>query len=169
MTDTNRRLLIETAEAKRLMAEIAEMIGEDDALKLDMVEGETNLFEAVDRALARIQTVRAMQKGIAEQQEVLGLRKKRLASQEERLTASLGLVLEALAERSMERPIATIGMRATPRPVIVTDITLLPARFVKQAEPEARKAEIAKALKAGEVVEGATLGNGGTTLAIRFA
>jgi hypothetical protein len=60
----------------------------------------------------------------------------------------------------------TASMAAAPRAVVVTDMAALPARYLRQREPEADKAALRAALLAGDAIPGATLNNGAMALRI---
>jgi hypothetical protein len=62
----------------------------------------------------------------------------------------------------------TISLRDTPRAVMVMDPAAIPPEFMRQPPPKLDVAEIGKRLRAGELVPGVVLGNGGApTLQIR--
>ena len=80
-------------------------------------------------------------------------KKRRAQAQAERLKQYL---LDALGGEKYKSARVSISYRNTPR-VVVDDVLNLPPRFVRFADPEPNKTEIAAAIKAGEDVYGARL------------
>ena len=80
-------------------------------------------------------------------------KKRRAQAQAERLKQYL---LDALGGEKYKTTRVSISYRNTPR-VVVDDVLNLPPRFVRFADPEPNKTEIAAAIKAGEDVYGARL------------
>ena len=85
--------------------------------------------------------------------EEAAFKKKKLVAQAkaERLKAYLQDALQGGKYKSTR---VSISYRTTPR-VVVDDVLNLPPRFVRFAAPEPNKTEIAAAIKAGEIVNGA--------------
>ncbi len=163
-------LEVEMSAARALMHAIAESIdGDDQQLVADMLEGETGLMEAVDAALARITELGAMQSAIA---DIIGMhraRRDRLIAAEERLRS---LIHQAMIEahlRKLERPTATVSLRASVPRVDIVDPASIPADYVVPQEPKINKAAIARALKDGQQVPGAALLPGEQSVSIRFS
>ena len=168
MTDHIRTIQIEGEAARVLLANIKDIIGDDEEMTLTAVEGETSFLEAVDAALARIAEVTAHAEAIAAQAEALRARKERFLHQGERIRTALYVALGQASLRKLERPQATLSMRAVPPKAEILDEAAIPGKFWKEQEPKLDKKAVLDALKAKEDVPGASLSNGGETIAIRF-
>ena len=67
-----RKIEIEAAAARSLLNAIAETIADDDQAKMDAIEGETGLLEAIDAALDRIREMEAHRAAIKEMHRQVG-------------------------------------------------------------------------------------------------
>lgn len=142
--------------------------GPDDDLLVDMVEGETSLFEAIDRLLLRMADDRIMIAGIDTISEDLALRRYRFAR---RIEDSRALIEQAMMiaefEKPIERPMATLSLaKRAPRLEISAEADV-PAEFWKPGAPSLDKKAVAEALKAGQTVPGAYLTNAAPSLTVR--
>jgi hypothetical protein len=186
----------ETEAAKALLAGMRETIGEEDmALLADTLEGETNLFEAIDTALAEIDETDVLISGLKEKEAQFN---KRRRSMEERVRRFRSLIEQAMAITDMlklRRPAATLTLRKLPPDVVVTTEADIPSEFfvpqpppppkldksalreaLRQREKQIEMAasledddERAKALAAVPAIPGAVLNNGSFSLQIRRA
>lgn len=151
--------------AKSLIAEIS---SDDDELNHDMVEGETNLFEAIERALEEIQECEVIIAGVADMAKRLSDRKTRATKRAERLRGLIDQAFQMAELKSHVFPCATITTKAVPPKVIVSEESEIPSEFFKPQPPKLDMAALKDALKSGPVA-GASLSNGGTTIQIRRA
>jgi len=135
-------------EARRLRSEFA--AEEDETLIHDTLEGQTNLYEAIDQ----IGEDHLRDKLLIEAAEA---RIKRLKRRADRRQEWLGRKLADLGlSTSQERPLFTLGLEWKSH-VVVTDENALAPRYVRHA-PD--KIVIGKDLRAGTFVgEGAELSN----------
>ena len=163
-----QELRTQTDAARALVGALLPILENDDELHRDMVEGETGLHDAIRHALARIVEIRTLVAGINATLFVLGDRGKRLEDQEERIRAALLTALEIGGLSNLETSLGTVSRVRVQPSVIVTNAADIPWRYLRYPEPEPKKAEIKAALKRGEVVPGATLGNGSSTVAIKL-
>ena len=186
----------ETEAAKLLIAGLRDTIGEEDmALLADTLEGETNLFEAIDTALAEIDETEALVSGLKEKENQFFSRRRAM---EERIKRFRALIEQAMAvadQMKLRRPTATLTLRTLPPDVVVLEESDIPSEFflpqpppppkldkaalrnalrarqaqieavATLADPEARK----QALAPFPVIPGATLDNGSLSLQIRRA
>jgi Siphovirus Gp157 len=193
----HEHLIRREAEAARtLLAGLRATIDDEDmALLADTLEGETNLFEAIDSALAEIDESEALILGLKEKE---GQFSKRRRAMEERVKRFRGLVEQAMAvaeQQKLRRPTATLTLRKLPPDVVVTSEADIPSEFFvpqpppppkldKAALKEAlqrreKKVEFAASLEDAEEREralaslppipGAVLNNGGFSLQVRRA
>lgn len=142
----------------------------DDGFLLDVLEGETGLFEWLERAdvLVLDADVKAdALKFMAETYFDRVMTRSRRFSQRAKQTRDLmQSVMEAAGIDKAKLVTGTLTVKDKPPSVLITDEDALPLDYVRITRAPDKTA-IAKALKAGETVDGATLTNGGRTLAIR--
>ena len=163
------RTLRNEAEATRtLLANIRDVIGDDEDAAHDAIEGETSLIEAIASAVNGIAVLEAHEIALAGLMKDLATRKERFGHQAEVIRAALCVAMAMADLKKLELPQATISRKPTPPKVIVTDEAAIPARFWKAADPRLDKKALLEALKTtAEEVPGAELSNGGETIAIR--
>jgi Siphovirus Gp157 len=151
--DARRDLEKELAAAEALKFQLTSIYGEgepDTVLLKDMVEGETNLFETIDRILLQIALDEANLVGLDKSKSTMEGRKKRIEGRVDTMRTMLASALEILEEKSFERPLATITLKPTPRKVLITDEAAIPAKFWKSADPTLSKKDLAEAIKSRE-------------------
>ncbi len=162
-----RSLEIEREAARSLLLAIRDDIADDAELAHDMVLGETGLFEAIDRALARRREVQAHQSAIKEQEQGLKARRDRFAAQEEKIEAAIAVAMGAIGQRKIERPTATCYFAKVQDALVVEAApTDLPEDLVK-IERKADGAMIRAALKDGREIAGCRLEPRPDTIRIR--
>ena len=136
MQDKEWRIRQETEAAKALLLGMRAMIGEEDmALLADTLEGETDLFEAIDTALAEIDESEALILGLKEKE---GQFSKRRRAMEERVKRFRSLVEQAMAvaeQQKLRRPTATLTLRKLPPDVVVTSEADIPSEFFVPQPP----------------------------------
>jgi hypothetical protein len=171
MSDAGHQLFRETEAAKTLLAQISDIIGDDDEAKADAVEGETDLLEAIDLAVQQLVDDMATIKGLNDYIEKLTARKERMQERVAHFRTALAAAMDQAGRKKVEHPAVTLSLRAVPQSVSVTDESAIPSRFFTQPEPPAPKLDkkaLLEALKAKESIAGCTLSNGGTALQLRF-
>lgn len=141
-------------------------LADDEDLRLDTIEGETDAMDVAARLYRSIATARAMQVGLMAEMNKMRDRKERYAAREERTRDLLMMLMQAMDTRKLELPAATLSIGPSRSKVVVVDEDQLPEEFVR-IKREADKTRIGSALKAGQTVPGAALSNGGETLTIR--
>lgn len=160
----------EALAAKSLVQSIRATAGEDDALVIDMVEGETNLFEVIDKLLLRILESRGMVEALGIQIDHLETRKARFKQRE---AADRTLIEQALATAEIggkvERATATYFLSARKPKIEVHTEAEVPAEFWRPGDPTLDKAALFAALSDGKPVPGASLSNAAPTLTVRFS
>ena len=184
----------ETEAAQALLAGMRATIGDEDmALLLDTIEGETNLLEAIDTALAEIDETEVLISGLKEKEAQFTHRRRVM---EERVQRFRGLIEQAMAiteQARLRRPAATLTLRkVAPDVVVITEADIPSQYFVPQPPPPPKldkkalkqallahemkmafaasltnEAERAEALAALTPIPGATLDNGSFSLQIR--
>lgn len=158
-----RDLVIEAELAAQIRAALAEH--DDEDLMIDMVEGETCLFELIDQVMEDDAEDDARIAAIAARQSDLRDRKARLERRQKVRRSVVQAALDTAGIRKLERAEYTASLRAVPPGVEITDPDALPDHLVR-IKREADKTAIKKALGEGPVA-GARLTNGGETISIR--
>ena len=83
--DPKQALSVETVAATQLLAEYHGQVAEDDVAKVDLIEGQTGLFEAVDVILARLAMLEDHMEAIVAHGRKLNDRNSRYREQHEKL------------------------------------------------------------------------------------
>jgi hypothetical protein len=171
MTQVGHELYRETEAAKVLLAQIADIIGDDEEAAADAVEGETNLLEAIDLAVQQLVDDMAAIKGLSDYIDRLVNRKERLQDRVASYRTAIASAMEQAGRKNINHPAVTLSLRAVPVSVTVTDEAEVPSRFFRQPEPPAPKLDkkaVLEELKAKKHVPGCCLSNGGVALQLRF-
>ena len=148
-----------------LLAAYPELV-EDEVLRLDMIEGSTDLVEFVRRSERQRQDASALTEAIAMNVDALRARAARFERREQAIRDLMFRMLELAHLKKLEMPEATVSVRVGVPKVIVTDEAALPDEFCRiKREPD--KGKIKAALAELKPVPGATLSNAEDTLAIR--
>jgi hypothetical protein len=141
-------------------------LAEDEILRADMIEGETDAFELLDRIVAQINEAAILAGGTATLVSELDARLKRYERRQAALRELAFKVMQAADLKKAERPAATLSVRAGTPKVVITDedaVTDDYCRFKREPDKTAIKAVLA----AGGYVHGAMLSNGEPSLSIR--
>jgi hypothetical protein len=151
-------------EIVNLIASYPEM-EEDDSLKADMIEGSLDVEKVMSRILNHLFEADEMLDGMKPRFEDLAERKKRWERRKEFCRALAQRVLEASGRPSIQLPEATVAKSKGKESVEITNLELIPQGFY-ETEKTAKKAEIKKALDAGQEVPGAKLTIGAGSIRI---
>lgn len=159
---------IDLSLIERIAAELAPY-RDDEETYLDTLDGETDALDILDRALACEMSDRALVDAIKAQIEALGTRAARIGNRADAHRRVQKQVMQAIGLRKVERPLATLSLRAGSVSVKITDETAIPSQLctVKTiTSPD--KAAIRAQIEAGETVPGAELVRGDDTLSVRI-
>jgi hypothetical protein len=167
MSDVSHALHRETEAAKTLLAQMADIIGDDEDAKRDLVEGETNLRDAIALTVQQIGEDEAALAGLGGYIDALKNRAERIKQRRENMRTAIAVALEMAHEKKIETAFGTVTLRAASRVAIVTEESEIPSQFWKPQPPKLDKSAVTKALKDGQSIPGATLSNGGNSITIR--
>lgn len=145
---------------------IAALRSDDDQLNHDMVEGETDFFEAVEAALDKVREYQTHIVGIDGTMKGLSDRKARM---EKRVSSLRGLIDQAFQLAGVSShtfACETVSIKRVPPKLVITDESQIPSKFFKPQPPKLDRKELLEAAKGGEVL-GAHMSNGGQTIQIR--
>lgn len=167
MSDIARNVQIEGEAARALLANIRDVIGDDDEMAMTAIEGETGLKECISEAVDRISELNSHCEALDLRIKDLSERRSRFDVQAERIKTAVFAAMGQAEIRKLELPQATLSVRAVPPKAEIVDEALVPSKFWKAKDPVLDKKAVLEALKAKEDVPGASLSNGGETLSIR--
>ena len=167
MSDVVRDLQIEGEAARSLLANIRDVIGDDDDMILTAIEGETTLAECIGSAIDRIGVLNCHCQALDDRIKDLSERRSRFERQAESIKTAVFVAMGQVDLRKLELPQATLSVRAVPPRAEIVDEASIPAKFWKARDPVLDKKAVLDALKSKEDVPGAALSNGGETLSIR--
>lgn len=156
----------EIVNAQKIKAAIGDEAN-DPQLLLDMVEGETSLLECLTVLVEEIQDDEILLAGITEIATGLQVRKSRVEKTIETKRNIALMAMEKVGLPSVRLAAATLTISPTSAKAVVTDESLIPARFWEAQDPKLNKTDLASALRSGEQIPGAELGNGGIKLTVR--
>lgn len=112
-------------------AHVLDAVGEDDALLLDMLEGETDLFECVRKLLEGIEDDEGNKAALTEQMDA---RKKRRDRCDVRIQArrdAIAMLMETAGISKLPLPEASISYRMTNPKVEINDPAAVPDEFTE--------------------------------------
>jgi hypothetical protein len=153
------------SEIERLKLLFPEM-AEDAELLADTLEGETEFHEVMTRLVRQFRGIQTMANAIGEEEEALASRRQRYERHAGAARKLMMSLMEAADVRKLELPVATVSIAAGRQSCVVTDEAALPEQFIK-VERTPKKADITKALLAGEDIPGASLSNAAPHLTVR--
>lgn len=141
-------------------------LADDEALRADMVEGETDLHRVVERALGHKLEARSMVKAMGERKSDLSERIARWQRRDDAMDLLIKGLMEVSGLPKLVLPEATVSLTKGRDSVEVTDVDELPQgmfSLVRQAD----KAAIGERLKAGDDIPGAVLKRGEGSISVR--
>jgi hypothetical protein len=139
---------------------------DDEELLTDTLEGETSLFDVLEKLVTQVREQDMLAEGLAAR---IGALCERQTRHTMRMNFYRGLIYKLMVAAELEKHHTTEGNISVVKSqdkVIITDEAAIPKEYQRvTVEPD--KAAIKAALKSGKVILGASLSNGGTTLMIR--
>lgn len=139
-------------------------LAEDEELRLDTLEGETDLHQIAARLLGRKLYAREMATGAKARKADVAERQVRFEKQEATFDALIKSLLQAADVQKLVLPEATLSILKPRAKVNVVDAGELPQGFYRK---EPRLTEIKAALERGEEIPGAELALGDEGLMVR--
>lgn len=159
-------------DAEFVKAEIAKLIdaypdlADDEALRLDAIEGETNAHRIIERALEQRQEAETMAGALRERVVNLAARQGRFLRKSAAMKELIRHIMKAARLDKLQLPEATLSLVTPKTSVGIEDLEELPQGFYRTIrEPD--RAAIKAAFDAGQQVPGAILVTGSDGLMIR--
>jgi|SRR5262245_2013763 len=170
MADEPARLHQEITAAKRLREDLAQFFEDDPQLAADMIEGETNLNEAILAACDLFHRDKCAVEAIEAHIQAMEARKERIKKRIDGIRVLVGVALEQAGRKSVETALGTATLKSVPRSLIVRseDEPDIPLDYWKMAKPSLDRKRLLADLKSGKTIKGACLSNGGQTVAFTF-
>lgn len=142
--------------------------GEDHKLKLDMLEGETELLEVVRRLLNENEDDEGVIAALDAQVDSRAIRIERAKARIEARKRAIGSLMDCAQETSLKLPEAALSLcTLKPRPK-VNDVDALPDEYVRIETVRKPDSEaIREAFERGETIPGVVVTNGGSSLTVR--
>ena len=162
--EAERQLQLETEAALKIIDALKDDMDED--LVTGMIEGETELKETIEFALAEMAIMEAYVLGLKEKEAELKERRERFSARAEKIRNAISKAMDAIGKKKWVFDTGTLSMRQLPAKVIVYDESKIPTQFWKPQDPTLDKVGLRKAMADGDI-PGAGLSNGGMTLSIR--
>lgn len=153
------------AEINRLLT-VHPDIAEDVELFADTLEGQTGLYEILEKALSARQEADMMVSAIKEREAALEARRKRYEEQSAAYKALMLSLMQYASQEKVTLVTATLSITKPRAKVIINDVDELPQGFFK-TERVADKTAIKDAISAGVDVPGADIDLGEPSLTIR--
>ena len=148
----------------RLRADFPDL--DEDTIS-DTLEGLTNLPEIIGAVLrSRLEDL-ALARALRTRVDEMEMRMARFERRAEKKRQIVTSVMERADIRKIVEPDFTASLRRTPPGLLVVDESHIPEAFWKPQPPKLDRRALLAALKAGEVICGAALDNGGTALSVR--
>ena len=163
MTDGTHRLHLALTA---LQAGMAGLTAEDADLEPPAVEAE-NVQEAILRVLRSARAAEAMADAAKAMAQDMTTRAKRFEARSERLRGIALAAMDAIGERKLTAPDMTVTLIDGRPTLFISDEAAIPPGYWKQPAPVLDRKMLADDVKAGVVVEGASLANGMPTLTVR--
>jgi hypothetical protein len=142
-------------------------LAEDEILRADMIEGETEAFEFLRRVERERQSAASLAGAIASNVAELGIRQERFERREKSMRALMMKIMDAADIRKAELPEATLSIRNGQQKLVGDAEPLSVGADFRRVKYELDRNAIKEALKAGAIVTGFTLSNAEPTLSIR--
>lgn len=167
MSDVDHLLHTTTRAVDVLKEQLREIAGDDEQAVTDTIEGEFDLPGLIAMAAEQNLTDASIVNGIKQAEEKLAARRDRI---EKRISLRRVAILAAMQAgniKTLETPAGTITRKPLPPSALILEEDKIPASYWKASDPKLDKRAVLDALKAGQVIPGAQLSNGGETLQVR--
>jgi hypothetical protein len=159
-------------DANFVKAEIAKLLhtnpelAEDETLRFDMIDGETNATRIIERALAEQQGAEMMVGAVKAREIDLAARRGRYERKSEAMRSLIKSIMRAANLDRLTLTEASLSLTKARQTVGIEDLDALPQGYFRTTR-QADKAAIKQALEAGDKIPGAFLVTGDTGLTIR--
>ena len=159
---------LDTARIAATADTIRAMLGDDEDAQafLDTLDGETDAISVLDQLIEIDQEAKSHAASIKARIGELRDRMTRIERRAEAARAVMGDILDAIGERKVARPAATVSRLAGRTSCNITDEDAVPSQLCEMKRV-VDKAAVKKALEAGETIPGAELVKGADSVSVR--
>jgi len=144
-------LAAETEAATILLANLRDIVADDDQAAADIVEGETNLLEAINAAVDLVQQHEAHADAISARIKTLQDRKARLQNKADLTREAIAVAMDVAKRKKLATPLGTVSVCKTPVKLEVVDESEVPSTYWKRPDPVLDKKALTDALKAAAI------------------
>lgn len=138
---------------------------DDEETFLDTLDGETDVL---DREIDAMQSDEGLAEAIRAREADLRIRRERLEMRADAHKKALKLIMDATGLKKLERPLATVSIRAGSVSVSITCEADIPTQLMREKVTRIPdKAAIKAQIEAGETVPGAELVRGDDSVMVR--
>ena len=159
---------IDFEEIRRMADNIRLLTGDDEDCFLDTLDGETDAMDVLGKLIQERQEVQASEAAVKDLAKTYQDRAARLNDKADAISQTIGQLLDAIGEKKVAHPLATVSRTKPRHKVFVTNPDEIPTQLMRvKSTPDV--AAIKKQLDAGEYVPGAEikLGNPGVTVRVK--
>ena len=153
------------AEVGKLLAEYPEL-EDDETLRADAIEGETDAHKIIKRALAERQDAEMMVGAIKAREVDMAARRARFERKSDAMRSLIRNIMQAAKLPKLTLDEATLSITSPRRTVVVEDLEALPQGYFKTVR-QADKTAIKSALEQGNEIPGAVMATGSPGLMVR--
>lgn len=166
--NVHREIRIARTQIEGVLLALQHTLGEDEQLKLDMLEGETAFHDIIRQLLAANEDDEGVIAALARQIEDRSTRSERFVNRIEARKKAIASLMDCAGLTSLPLPEATLSLRTLkPRPKVV-DADALPTAFVIIKEVRKPDTDAIKvAVEGGASIPGVIMTNGQASLQIR--
>lgn len=169
MSEAGHELHKETKAARLLRERLKEEFKSDPELAASMIEGETDIHEALEAAAKSVFEDTGRLVGIKTMLDGLEARRERIETRIEIMREAICVAMQMAEIPKKDLGFCTVTRKPVPQSAQITDEALVPSIYWKPQEPKLDKRELLTALKAGATIPGAALGNGGETIQMKWS
>lgn len=166
--NAHREIRVAKAQIGQVLDDLRHFLDGDDSLKMDMLNGETPLFEVISGLLDDNESDDGLIEALETQIGIRQTRKERAKARIDRRKAAISSLMDCAQTTSIKLPEATLSLRVLKSRPKVVDVEQLPDAFVTISQ--VRKADndaIAVAIEGGATIPGVVMTNGGSSLTVR--
>ncbi|MBX5021185.1 siphovirus Gp157 family protein [Rhizobium lentis] len=171
MAEVEFDIVRQAEAAKRLVASLRLQGADgDEDLVADTIEGQTDLKEAIEIALAEIDECDVLIVGLKAKEDEFATRRRRIEERVDRIRATIEQAMLTTEQQSFRLSRATVSINRRQPGLIVNNEADIPTRFWIEQErpaPKLDKKSLTEALRSGEAIPGANLDNGSYSLSVR--
>lgn len=156
------------ASIEHVLDALQHFLGDDEQLKLDMLEGETNLNGVVSDLLASIEDDEGLVNALDVQIDARAARQERAKHRIDAKRRAIASLMDCALLTKLALPEATLSLRTIAPKAKVVNADELPDEFVRTIETRKPDTDAIKAaVEAGQSIPGVVMTNGDASLTIR--